>query len=89
MATAPTLSVQVKQALGAALVEVLTGNLTDETIRAVDGIQKGDVPANLVDVLHAIQGMSLSPTVRESASRNVLGEFSAAAKDALQERLNS
>lgn len=87
MAT-PTLSVNVKQALGTAFMEVLTGNLTDETIAAVDSIQRDDVPANLVDVLHAIQTMSTHSVVRESASRNVLGEFSAAAEDALKERLN-
>ncbi|HJR80932.1 MAG TPA: hypothetical protein VJ821_12725 [Anaerolineales bacterium] len=83
-----TLSVNVKQALGTAFMEVLTGNLTDETIAAVDSIQRDDVPANLVDVLHAIQTMSTHSVVRESASRNVLGEFSAAAEDALKERLN-
>lgn len=83
-----TLSVNVKQALGTAFMEVLTGNLTDETIAAVDRIQRDDVPANLVDVLHAIQTMSTHSVVRESASRNVLGEFSAAAEDALKERLN-
>jgi hypothetical protein len=81
------LSVNVKQALGAALVEVLTGNLTDETIAAVDNIQRDEVPANLVDVLHAIQTMSTHPIVRESASRNVLGELYAAAEDAFKERL--
>jgi hypothetical protein len=84
-----TLSVNVKQALGAALVEVLAGNLTDETIAAVDNIQRDDVPNNLVDVLHAIQTMSTHPTVRESASRNVLGELSAAAEDALKARLKN
>ena len=88
MATHP-IPIAVKQALGAALVEVLTGNLTDETIAAVRDIQKSDVPANLVDVLHAIQTMSTHPVVRESASRNVLGELSAAANDALQERMKS
>ena len=88
MATA-SLSIHVKQALGAALVEVLTGNLTDETIVAVDYIHKDEVPANLVDVLHAIQTMSTHPTVRESASRNVLGELYAAAEDAHKQRLES
>ncbi len=87
--TTPPIPIAVKQALGAALVEVLAGNLTDETIAAVRDIKKSDVPANLVDVLHAIQTMSTHPIVRESASRNVLGELSAAANDALQERMKS
>ncbi len=87
--TTPPISIVVKQALGAALVEVLTGDLTDETIAAVHDLEKSDVPANLVDVLHAIQTMSTHPTVRESASRNVLGELSAAANDALRERMKS
>ena len=87
--TTPPIPIAVKQALGAALVEVLAGNLTDETIAAVRDIQKSDVPANLVDVLHAIQTMSTHAIVRESASRNVLGELSAAANDALQERMKS
>lgn len=88
MTTHP-IPITVRQALGAALVEVLTGNLTDETIAAVREIQKSDVPANLVDVLHAIQTMSTHAIVRESASRNVLGELSDAANDALQERMKS
>lgn len=87
--TTPPIPIAVKQALGAALVEVLTGNLTDETIAAVRDIQKSDVPVNLVDVLHAIQTMSTHAIVRESASRNVLGELSAAANDALQGRMKS
>ena len=90
MATATTtLPVNVKQALGSALVEVLTGNLTDETIQAVSSIHRDEIPTNLVDIFHAIQGMSLSQTVRESASLNVLGELSAAAEDAFKQRFNS
>ena len=76
------LSVNVKQALGAAFVEVLTGNLTDETIAAVDNIQREDVPPALVDAYNAMRGMSTQPFLRESVSRLVLGEFYAAAKDA-------
>jgi hypothetical protein len=81
------LSVNVKQALGVAFIEVLTGNLTDETIQAVDNIQRDEVPANLVDVYHAIRGASLHPIVREGVSRLVLGEFYSAAKDAHMEHL--
>ena len=87
MATA-ALSVNVKHALGAAFVEVLTGNITDETIAAVDNIPRDEVPANLVDVLHAIQTMSTHSVVRESASHNILGEFYAAAEDAFKQRFN-
>jgi hypothetical protein len=76
------LSVSVKQVLGAAFVEVLTGSITDETIAAVANIRKEDVPPALVDAYHAIQGMSTHPIVRESASRNILGEFYAAAESA-------
>ena len=82
------LSVNVKQALGAAFVEVLTGNLTDETIAAVDNIQREDVPPALVDVYNAMRGMSTQPFLRESVSRLVLGEFSAAAEEQFKRRLN-
>ena len=82
MATTEILSVNVKQALGAAFVEVLNGNITDETIAAVDNIRKEDVPPNLVDVYHAIRGMSAHSVVRESVSRHILGEFYAAAEEA-------
>ena len=73
--------VSVKQALGAALVEVLTGSLTDETIAMVDSIQPTEVPQYLRDIVNAIQGMSLSPIVRESVSRHILGELYAAAEE--------
>jgi hypothetical protein len=76
-----TLSVNVKTVLGTAFMEVLVGNITDETIAAVDSLQKEDVPANLVDVFHFIRAMSTSATVRESCSRHILGEFYAAAED--------
>lgn len=88
MATA-TLSVNIKQALGAALVEVLIGNLTDETIAAVKSIKSVDVPPSMRDLTHYIQGMSTSSIVREGCSRDVLVELSAAANDALQERMKS
>jgi hypothetical protein len=80
MAT-PVLSVEIKQALGAALVEVLIGDLTDETIAAVDNIQSSEVPVHLRDIVNFIHGMSTHPIVRESASRHVLGELFAAAEE--------
>ena len=83
MATA-TLSTNVKQALGAALVEVLTGDLSDETIATVKSIQTTEVPPNMQDITHYIQGMSTSSIVRESCSRDVLVELSAAAQERLK-----
>jgi hypothetical protein len=77
-------SVNVKQALGAALVEVLTGNLTDETIAMVDNIKKDEVPTNLRDIVSFIHGMSTHSIVRESCSRHVLGELYFAAKESFE-----
>ncbi|RPI91090.1 MAG: hypothetical protein EHM40_16690 [Chloroflexi bacterium] len=88
MATS-NVAVTVKQALGAALVEVLTGNLTDETIAAVDAINKEEVPPHLRDIVNVIHGMSTHSVVRESVSHHVLGELYAAAEDAFKQRLNA
>jgi hypothetical protein len=41
------------------------------------------------DITHYIQGMSTSAIVRKGCSRDVLVELSAAANDALQERMKS
>lgn len=78
------LPITVKQALGAALVEVLTGSLTDETIAAVATINKGEVPPHLRDIVNLIHGMSAHSSVRDSVSRHVLGELSAAAEERLE-----
>ena len=65
------------QILGAALVELINGQLSDETIAAVDAIQRQDVPEPLRDVVGYMHGMSMMPELRHSIVKDLLRELAA------------
>ena len=68
------------QILGAALVELINGQLSDETIAAVDNIQRQDVPEPLRDVVSYMHGMSTMPELRHSIVKDLLRELAAGCK---------
>ena len=68
------------QILGAAILEILNGRLTDETIAAVDSIQCQDLPEPLRDVVGYMHGMSTLPQLRHSIIKDLLVELSAGCK---------
>ena len=72
--------------LGAAIVELLDGRLTDETIAAVDSINRGDVPALLNNMVGYMHGMSTYPPLRESIITSLIEEIRGATEEALEKR---
>ena len=57
-----------KQILGAAIVDLLNGELTDETIAAIDSLKREDVPAPLSDLVGMIHGMTTLPRMRQRSA---------------------
>jgi hypothetical protein len=55
--TTPT----IQSVINTLLTELLNGQLSDETIAAVDRIQRSDVPEPLRDVVGFMHGMSTMP----------------------------
>ncbi|MCI0551794.1 MAG: hypothetical protein L0287_12640 [Anaerolineae bacterium] len=84
---AVTLSITQAQILGAALVEILSGKLTDETIAAVDTINRDDVPEPLNTLVGYMHGMSTYEPLRESQITSLLTEIRGAATEVLEKRV--
>jgi len=75
-----TLTPPPAQILGAAIVGLLDGQLSDATIAAVDNIQRQDVPEPLRDVVSYMHGMSTMPELRHSIVKDLLRELAAGCK---------
>jgi hypothetical protein len=73
--------------LGAAIVELLNGKLTDETIAAVDTINRDDVPEPLNTMVGYMHGMSTHEPLRESQITSLLEEIRGMATEALEARV--
>jgi hypothetical protein len=74
------------QILGAALIELLNGQLSDETIAAVDSIKREDVQGPLNNLVGMMHGMSTHPPLRESQISSLVDEIRIAAIEALEPR---
>ena len=72
--------------LGAAIVELLNGELTDETIAAVDSIKREDVPEPLNNMVGWMHGMSTYQPLRESQITSLSSEIRSAATEVLEQR---
>jgi len=59
------------------LVELLNGQLSDQTIDAVRRIERKDVPEPLSDVIGYIHGMSKLPQLRDDIISDLLIELGA------------
>ena len=77
---ATTITPAVQNIMGTLLMELLNGQLSDETIAAVDGISRSDVPAPLRDVVSYMHGMSTMPELRHSIVKDLLRELAAGCK---------
>jgi len=82
---AVTLKTQ-NQILGAAIVEILGGELSDETIAAIDGLNRDDLPDPLNNLVGYIQAMSTMPELRQSIVTSLINEIRVAALERLEER---
>ena len=61
--------------IGVALVEILNGELSDETIAAIDAIKRDDIPHPLNHIVGYIQGMNMDPNLRRSIVRDLNDEI--------------
>jgi hypothetical protein len=68
--------------LGAAIVALLNGELTDETIAAVDSINREDVPEPLNNLVGMMHGMSTYEPLRQGIIAMLLTEIGGAANEA-------
>lgn len=74
---ATTITPAVQNVIGTLLTELLNGQLSDETIAAVDRLQRSDVPEPLRDVVGYMHGMSTIPQLRHSIIKDLLRELAA------------
>lgn len=74
------------QILGATIMELLSGELSDETIAAVDSLKREDVPEPLNNLVGMIHGMSTMPELRQSIVGMLLDEVRIAAIEVLEEK---
>jgi hypothetical protein len=73
--------------LGTAIVELLHGELSDETIAAVDSLKREDIPEPLNNMVGWMQGMSTYPPLHEHQITSLIDEIRGAATEVLEERV--
>ena len=61
--------------LGRLLMDIVHGDLTDDTIRLVDQLDRDDVGAPMGHIVGYVQGMNVAPHMRESINRDLLDEL--------------
>jgi hypothetical protein len=71
------------QILGATVIELLHGQLSDETINAVDSINRDDVPEPLDHVVGFMHGMTNDPDDRQECISMLLSEIADIAQEAM------
>ena len=81
-----TLSPNQTNILGAALIELLSGQLSDETIAAVDSIKREDVPEPLNNLVGWMHGMTTESELRDSCITSLIDEIRIASIEALEKR---
>src|SRR5688572_30108040 len=74
------------QILGATIMELLNGELSDETIAAVDPINREDVQGPLNNLVGYMHGMSTYAPLRESQITSLINEIRGAATEVLEKR---
>lgn len=71
--TTPT--VEQRQVLGAVLVELVMGELSDETIAAVDALKRDEVPEVFHEIVGFMHSMSTTPQMRPHVTAHLLAEL--------------
>ena len=82
-----TTNISTNVIIGMALVEILNGELTDQTIAAVCSINYQEVPPPLNHLVGYIQGMNTDPAVRASQITSLMAEIGTIAKEERDDRL--
>ena len=82
--TTPT--VEQKQILGIALIEILTGDLSDETIAMVDTLNRNEVPEPLREFVSFMHGMSTTAPMRYHVVTHLVRELAGVSNEIAEER---
>ena len=82
-----TTNISTNVIIGLALVEILNGELTDQTIQLMATIQRDEVPAPLDHLVGFIQGSSISPEDRNWLVTALLQEVAQIALEEREKRL--
>ena len=82
-----TTNISTNVIIGMALVEILNGELTDQTIAAVGSINYQEVPPPLNHLVGYIQGMNTDPAMRASQITSLMAEIATIAKEERDDRL--
>ena len=82
-----TTNISTNVIIGMALVEILNGELTDQTIAAVCSINYREVPPPLNHLVGYIQGMNIDPKMRASQITSLMAEIGTIAKEERADRL--
>lgn len=61
--------------LGRLLMDIVHGDLTDETIHLVDQLDQNELGAPLDHIVSYVHGMNVDPDMRESINRDLLDEL--------------
>lgn len=81
-----TPAIDQKQVLGNLLIELLEGKLTDETIEAVDKLNRTDVPEPLKDMVGFMHGMSTWEPIRYGVVTSLIRELQGACAELAEAR---
>jgi hypothetical protein len=82
--TAPT--VQQKQILGTLLFELMTGEVTDETIALVDTLDREEVPPTFHEIVGYMHGMTTEPYLRYTVTTHLVRELAGEASQLAEDR---
>jgi hypothetical protein len=82
-----TTNISTHVIIGMALVEILNGELSDQTIAAVGSINYQEVPPPLNHLVGYIQGMNTDPAMRASQIISLMAEIATIAKEEREDRL--
>jgi hypothetical protein len=82
-----TMNISTHVIIGMALVEILNGELTDQTIAAVGSINYQEIPPPLNHLVEYIQSMNTDPAMRASQIASLMAEITTIAKEERNNRL--
>jgi hypothetical protein len=83
---ATTLTPIQTQIIGTAIAEILSGDLSDETIYAIDSLKQENIAAPLDHLIAWIQGMNMDPNMRQSIISDLMGEIAQIAQEEKEKR---
>lgn len=84
---AASLTTVQTQIIGTAIAEILSGELSDETIYAINSLKRENIPAPLDHLVAWIQGMNMAPDMRQSIITDLIGEIAEIAQEEKEQRI--